>query len=180
MHDFKKRVLDPAIKQINEHTDITVKVEQHKKGRSVSGFSFKFKQKQQPKIEKPIDPKRDPNTPDFFIPMTDSQRHLFAHKLSEMHEMSEYSVGTESYKDFAKRIAEMLLEPEKFRTFYPLLVEIFRSSKGIVDHEFSQEVIDACRADVEARQQRILNGETTFEQEDAALMAEWKKLNSKN
>ena len=123
MHDFKKRVLDPAIKQINEHTDITVKVEQHKKGRSVSGFSFKFKQKQQPKIEKPIDPKRDPNTPDFFIPMTDSQRHLFAHKLSTLHEMSEYSVGTESYEDFAKRIADMLLEPEKFRTFYPLLVQ---------------------------------------------------------
>ena len=124
MYDFKKYVLDLAIKQINEHTDITVKVEQHKKGRSVSGFSFKFKQKQQPKIEKPVDPKRDPNTPDFFIPMTDSQRHLFAHKLSEMHEMSEYSVGTESYKDFAKRIAEMLLEPEKFRTFYPLLVQL--------------------------------------------------------
>lgn len=124
MHDFKKRVLDPAIKQINEHTDITVKVEQHKKGRSVSGFSFKFKQKQQPKIEKPIDPKRDPNTPDFFIDMTDSQRHLFAHKLSTLHEMSKYSVGTESYEDFAKRIAEMLLEPEKFRTFYPLLVQV--------------------------------------------------------
>ena len=124
MYDFKKYVLDLAIKQINAHTDITVKVEQHKKGRSVSGFSFKFKQKQQPKIEKPIDPKRDPNTPDFFIPMTDAQRHLFAHKLSEMHEMSEYSVGTESYEDFAKRIAEMLLEPEKFRTFYPLLVQL--------------------------------------------------------
>ena len=123
MYDFKKYVLDLAIKQINEHTDITVKVEQHKKGRSVSGFSFKFKQKQQPKIEKPVDPKRDPNTPDFFIPMTDAQRHLFAHKLSEMHEMSEYSVGTESYEDFAKRIADMLLEPEKFRTFYPLLVQ---------------------------------------------------------
>jgi plasmid replication initiation protein len=123
MYDFKKYVLDLAIKQINEHTDITVKVEQHKKGRSVSGFSFKFKQKQQPKIEKPVNPKRDPNTPDFFIPMTDAQRHLFAHKLSEMHEMSEYSVGTESYEDFAKRIADMLLEPEKFRTFYPLLVQ---------------------------------------------------------
>lgn len=124
MYDFKKYVLDLAIKQINEHTDITVKAEQHKKGRSVSGFSFKFKQKQQPKIEKPIDPKRDPNTPDFFIPMTDAQRHLFAHKLSTLHEMSEYSVGTESYEDFAKRIADMLLEPEKFRTFYPLLVQV--------------------------------------------------------
>ena len=59
------------------------------------------------------------------------------------------------------------------------LKEIFRSSKGIVDHEFSQEVIDACREADEARQQRILNGETTFEQEDAALMEEWYKLNSK-
>ena len=55
MHDFKKRVLDPAIKNVNEHTDITVKAEQHKTGRTITGFSFKFKQKQQPKIEKPID-----------------------------------------------------------------------------------------------------------------------------
>lgn len=59
------------------------------------------------------------------------------------------------------------------------LKEAFRSAKGIVDHEFSQEIIDACRANVEARQQRLLNGETTFEQEDAALMAEWKRLNPK-
>ena len=123
MHNFKKRVLEPSIQQINEHTDINVTYEQHKKGRLISGFSFRLKQKQQPKIEKPVDPKRDPNTPDFFIPMTDAQRHLFAHKLSEMHEMSEYSLGTESYEDFAKRIADMLLEPEKFRTFYPLLVQ---------------------------------------------------------
>ena len=123
-NNFKVRVLDPAIKQINEHTDITVKVEQHKTGRTINGFSFKFKQKQQAKIEKPVDPKRDPNTPDFFIPMTDAQRHLFAHKLSTLHEMSEYSVGTESYEDFAKRIADMLLQPEKFRTFYPLLVQL--------------------------------------------------------
>lgn len=124
MYDFKKYVLDTAIKHVNEHTDITVKVEQHKAGRSISGFSFKFKQKQQPKIEKPIDPKRDPNTPDFFIDMTDSQRHFFAHKLSVLPEMSEYSVGTESFEDFAKRIAEMLLDPEKFRTFYPLLQKV--------------------------------------------------------
>lgn len=122
MSDFKKRVLEPSIKQINEHTDITATYEQHKKGRLISGFSFKIKQKQQAKIEKPIDPKRDPNTPDFFIPMTDAQRHLFAHKLSVLSEMGEYSQGTESFEDFAIRISDMLLDPEKFRTFYPLLV----------------------------------------------------------
>ena len=96
-------------------------VEQHKKGRTISGFSFKFKQKQQPKIEKPVDPKRDPNSPDFFIDMTDSQRHLFAHKLSEMPDMSKYSQGSESYQQFAVRIAGMLLDPVKFRELYPLL-----------------------------------------------------------
>ena len=117
MSDFKKRVLEPSIKQINEHTDIIVTYEQHKKGRIISGFSFKFKQKQQPKVEA----KRDPNTPDFFIKMTDAQRHLFANKMSEMPEMGKYSQGTESYQQFAIRIADMLLEPEKFRELYPCL-----------------------------------------------------------
>lgn len=121
MNNFKSRVLEPSIKQINEHTDITVTYEQHKKGRTITGFSFKFKQKQQPKIEKPKDLKRDPNTPDFFIKMTDAQRHLFANKMSEMPEMSKYSQGTESYQQFAVRIAEMLLQPEKFRELYPIL-----------------------------------------------------------
>ena len=117
MHDLKKRVLEPSIKQINEHTDITATYEQHKKGRIISGFSFKFRQKQQPKIEA----KRDPNTPDFFIKMTDAQRHLFANKMSEMPEMGKYSQGTESYQQFAIRIADMLLQPEKFRELYPIL-----------------------------------------------------------
>ncbi|MFW2124381.1 replication initiation protein RepM (plasmid) [Acinetobacter sp. YWS30-1] len=118
MSDFKKRVLEPSIKQINEHTDITATYEQHKKGRLISGFSFKLKQKQE---AKKIESKRDPNTPDFFIKMTDAQRHLFANKMSEMPEMGKYSEGTESYQQFAIRIADMLLQPEKFRELYPLL-----------------------------------------------------------
>ena len=124
MSDFKIRVLEPSIKQINEHTDITVTYEQHKKGRSIIGFSFRFKPKPQAKVEKLVNPKRDPNTPDFFIKMTDSQRHLFAKKMSEMPEMSKYSQGTESYQQFAIRIAEMLLQPEKFRELYPILEKL--------------------------------------------------------
>ena len=100
-NNFKVRVLDPSIKQINENTDITIKVEQHKTGRSVTGFSFRFKQKAQPKVEQKIDPKRDPNTPNFFFEMTDAQRHLFAHKLSELPEVgSEYAEIGESAEDF--------------------------------------------------------------------------------
>ncbi|EEK09967.1 initiator RepB protein, partial [Streptococcus salivarius SK126] len=45
MEAFKRRVLDLAITQINEHTDITVEYEQHKQGRIITGFTFKFKVK---------------------------------------------------------------------------------------------------------------------------------------
>lgn len=117
MHHFKSRVLETAITQINEYTDIKATYEQHKKGRTITGFSFKFKQKVQPKIET----KRDLNTPDFFVKMTDAQRHLFANKMSEMPEMGRYSQGTESFQQFAIRIADMLLQPEKFRELYPCL-----------------------------------------------------------
>ena len=121
MCDFKKRVLEPAIKQINEHTDITVKVDQHKTGRSITGFSFKFKQKQP---HKTVELNRDPNTADLFNKMTDAQRHMFAHKLSEMPDMSKYSQGTESYQQFAVRISNMLLDPRKFKELYPYLEKV--------------------------------------------------------
>ena len=38
-----------------------------------------------------------------------------------MPEMSKYSQGTEAYQQWAIRIADMLLEPEKFKEFYPFL-----------------------------------------------------------
>lgn len=119
---FKRRVLESAIKQINEHTDIIVKVEQHKEGRSIFGFSFSFKQK---KSEKNLsESRRYPNTLDLFSKMTDAQRHLFANKLSELPDMNKYSQGTESYPQFAVRIAEMLQDQDKFNELYPLLKKV--------------------------------------------------------
>lgn len=129
MYDFKNRVLEPAIKQINEHTDIKVKYEQHKKGRSIIGFSFRFKQKNQP-IPAPNKPQHEPKSVDFFVEMSDAQRYSFASKLADLHEVgSEYAVAGESNEDFIKRLADMLLEPKKFRMFYPLLEQIGFSSK---------------------------------------------------
>lgn len=45
MANFKRRVLEPAIKQINKYTDITVKYEQHKRSRIITGFSFNIEKK---------------------------------------------------------------------------------------------------------------------------------------
>jgi plasmid replication initiation protein len=53
MDNFKRRVLDPSIKQINKYTDITAGYDQHKAGRVITGFSFYFKQNKPKKTEKP-------------------------------------------------------------------------------------------------------------------------------
>ncbi|MDY6469418.1 replication initiation protein RepM [Acinetobacter faecalis] len=53
MDVFKRGVLELALKQVNEHTDITASYEQHKKGRTITGFSFKFKQKKKKELETP-------------------------------------------------------------------------------------------------------------------------------
>ncbi|KAJ1498869.1 hypothetical protein HMI55_004695 [Coelomomyces lativittatus] len=53
MSNFKTRVLALAIEEINSKTDITVDYEQHKKGRTITGFSFKFKQKKKTEPRSP-------------------------------------------------------------------------------------------------------------------------------
>ena len=119
--DLKKRVLDISVKQISEHTDITVEYQQHKKGRSIYGFSFSLKQKQTEQI---VSSTQDLNTVDLFSKMTDAQRHLFANKLSQLPEMSKYSQGTESFPQFAIRIADMLQDPHRAKELYPYLKKV--------------------------------------------------------
>jgi plasmid replication initiation protein len=60
--DFKKNVLELSITQINTQTDITVSYEQHKAGRTITGFSFSFTQKKQPKDVTPK-AKKSPSKP---------------------------------------------------------------------------------------------------------------------
>ena len=61
---------------------------------------------------------------DFFLKMTDPQRHLFANKLAELPEMGSYSQGTESYPQFAVRLAEMLKDAQKFEELFPYLQKV--------------------------------------------------------
>ena len=120
MSNFKTYVLDFALNQINELTDITAKYEQHKKGRTISGFSFTFRQKKNAS-KKEI---KNENLSDFFSKITDPQRHLFANKLSRLSEMSIYSQGTETFEQFAVRIAEMLKDAQKFEELFPYLQKV--------------------------------------------------------
>lgn len=94
--NFKARVLDPAVKQINELTDIIVSYEQYKKGRKIEGFIFKFKFKEaKKKNAKPSttgdtskgeseNKNTKPSSKKMKIipPMSDKQRNTFANKLA--------------------------------------------------------------------------------------------------
>lgn len=110
MSNFKSRVLEPAIKQINEFTDITVSYEQHKSGRTITGFEFKFKLKNQPPKEKKIS--KDQNTIDMFTNMTPKQVLLFANKLAHDDQFGGRvgEVG-ESREDLERRLADLLVDP---------------------------------------------------------------------
>jgi plasmid replication initiation protein len=124
MSNFKKYVLDFAVQQVNEHTDITVKYDQHKQGRIITGFTFNFKVKA--KSKKAIESKRDSNTPDMLtaIKMTDKQRGAFASKLSQMSELSSYAKQGEDYKQFAERIETELLDEKKQVFYIPYLEKL--------------------------------------------------------
>lgn len=58
IYDFKKYVLDHAVKEINKVADLKVSYEQEKKGRKIIGFKFKVLQDNKPK--KTGDSQRDP------------------------------------------------------------------------------------------------------------------------
>ncbi|MBL7668535.1 replication initiation protein (plasmid) [Moraxella osloensis] len=126
MGDFKRFVLDLAVKQINSNTDITVKYDQHKQGRTITGFTFKFKQKAKVKTAKMEQDKRDPNTLDIFVPMTDNQRFAFAKKISKLPEASHLAKGqaNDSYDAFAEQIAKDLLDVEKQKVYLPFLSKL--------------------------------------------------------
>ena len=128
MDHFKTRVLDLAITEISEKTDIEATYLQHKKGRSISGFSFSFTQKKS-KNTSNENLKNSENLDLFSKKMTDAQRHRFANKLSELPDMNKYSQGTESYPQFAVRIAEMLQDKEKFEELLPYLKKVGFSTK---------------------------------------------------
>ena len=93
MSDFKKRVLDLAVSQINEHTDITISYEQHKAGRVITGFTFSLKQKKQPKDVTPKPKKAKPN------PIEDLNTLLKDRKFLEKH-----AKAGESWDDVRSRL----------------------------------------------------------------------------
>ena len=119
MSNFKSRVLDVAIKEIGDKTDIQIKYDQFKEGRAISHILFKLGKKK----EKKPKASRDKNTVDLFNGMTDKQIIMFADKLSRDTAFQNHFKGYvgELEKDYAIRIGEELIKPDRVLEWLPYL-----------------------------------------------------------
>ena len=113
--DFKKRVIDTAVDQINEYSPLKVTYEQKKTGRKVTHILFSFKEKTKSISHQDTDIAKD------FYKLTDAQINMFGNQLSRLPELSYLAVGNESYEALASKIKEMLRDPTQQKQFIPHL-----------------------------------------------------------
>lgn len=121
MGDFKKRVLDLAVNEINEQTDIKVTYDQIKNGRTITAFKFTATKKR--KKADNTNNMRDVNTIDMFTnveksekeikQLTDNQVSFFAAKFAIDDSFNAYEKGLkanigESSNDYLSRVKREL------------------------------------------------------------------------
>lgn len=111
MCNFKARVIDLAISQINSFTDVTANYKQHKTGRTITAMSFTFKPKQAA-------------SDDDFIKMTDKQISTFSSKLASLHELGSSAPIGVSTEQYAEIIASDLRDKNKQRRYHKYLEQV--------------------------------------------------------
>lgn len=130
MSNFKSRVLDFAINQINKNTDLTVKYEQHKAGRVIKGFSFKFEFKK-PAID--VDSTRCDKTGELGLnePLTPQQIGYYAKLLGQSSWANHAKIlqGVES-KDVFSVIMRHLKNPEFYEKHKDKIDELKNANKA--------------------------------------------------
>lgn len=125
MDHFKIRVLDMAVEEINVKTDIVATYKQHKKGKSITGFSFTFQQKQKISIENTVKQEsRDINTADTFYKLTEKQLDMFSSKLADLAGVQAMAHVGEDMKPFVARLRTMLMDAEQQKALLPYLKEV--------------------------------------------------------
>ena len=107
MKNFKKYVLDLAVNEINEKTNITIGYEQKKKGRVITGFIFTVNEKRK---EKDVTPNSD-----YWL--NDKQVNYFASLLSKDPALGNHSKPGDNEQQFAMQLASELKGTAKQREF---------------------------------------------------------------
>lgn len=119
MKNFKKYVLDLAVNEINEKTNIDISYEQKKKGRLITGFIFTVNEKRK---EKDVTPKPIADNSDYWL--SEKQLKKYASLLARDKDLEKYCRIGASYDDFALQIFNEFNSSTEKRAFYkPFLVK---------------------------------------------------------
>ena len=140
MCDFKRRVLDLAVEEINEKSDLKVSYEQEKKGRRITGFKFKIITKSKPEQPQKRTVSRDAYTADMFTIDGLSDKQLWRisrHKefISTYSGLAKGDAGKSwsAYSDFI--IGEIKKDASKFSKKRPIREYLDGSEE---DYDFSR------------------------------------------
>jgi hypothetical protein len=110
--NFKSRVLEPSIDEINTQTDITLSYEPIKNGKTI-GYKIFIKAKETAKVVL-TQKGRDKNTIDMFCDLTDAQINKYSTILCKLPELSDLSTFND-YPTFALWISGILRDPTSVR-----------------------------------------------------------------
>lgn len=118
--EFRRRVLDPAIEQINAQGDFELIIVPIKMGRNITHFSITIKIKKKSQSERS---KESTNTPTL---LTSSQANTFAVKLAnDANFGSKFACAGESMQACISRISqELQREPSKVALYLPYLTKL--------------------------------------------------------
>ncbi len=101
--DFRIKVIDKAIREVEEHTPLRISYTKQKDSREIIGLVFSFKSTAAKKLNKDDKPKY----------LTEKQAKKYSFQLKDKHEIvGDWKIR--SYDEAQKRIEKELQEPEKY------------------------------------------------------------------
>ena len=111
-YDFKRRVIEPSIKEINDKTPMQISYEQKKKGKTVVGIVLKFKEKPKQAQIATETLKTTSDSLNTIKPLTEPQIAKYSMILCKLGSISDLS-NFPDYPTFANWIGNILRSPEK-------------------------------------------------------------------
>lgn len=121
MERFKTKILEYSIDQINKNTDVKLDYQQQKAGRTITGFTFKFKVKKKPNTKTISEDKP--------LEFTDKQLSVYSRRLAELPQLGSNAPVGASTASYATQIALELRDPTKQKKYIKYLKDLGYKNK---------------------------------------------------
>ena len=131
-YDFKKRVIEPSIKEVNDKTPMQISYEQKKKGKTVVSIVLKFKEKPKQAQIATETPKRDQTRQEPIKPLTEPQISKYSMILCKLGSISDLA-GTMDYPAFANWLGNILRDPKNSNQ--ETVKRVFKALKTETDYQ---------------------------------------------